>query len=950
MQVTVFSKKIGIKRALHILVSAICSVSLAFSPVGVSAFDNKYDEGFYSKNDILFYRPDACSATASDTTLSDTVVGSGSVGAYKNPVYDKGSAADPSAVFGDDGKFHVFATANVHLVSDNMSKWKKVDKGWNVKGAPSDAGGAKWAPDVIKIGQKWILTYTIPTGTSEYPGRGGPKIGYAVADSINGPFNFKDKFVLSYPYSIDSHLFQDDNGKIWMFWGGGAINVVEMTFDGSTLKVKGSPKQVLTKGGVGSSATIEGAWVSKHDGWYYLTYSQGHYKRTDGPPEYRVLVARSKTVDGPYSPNNSMKPILEGKGDIHFPGHHSMITDSSGSDWIVYHGYFKNNQSSRMLMIDKVTYKNGWPVVNDGNGPSSSKQQGSTASANTDDDSGTGGSNISIFGDSLTVGMKSQGDLQKKLSDAGWNVQTVTAKGGGNIAWARDQLKKDNVKKAVSKSDTVVIAMGTNADDNPKKQVEGIVKEIRDISPDIAIYWVNIFTPKKNAYRDNMNKILKTKSNSLSFTVIDWYSEVKDKTNYYEFIPNNIHHTALGYQRKSEFIVNSLAQLSGNQEDSPSLDTVVSDSTSGSNATCCSEVGGTIISDVSLVGRDNAEKVFNFLTGADESNLKLSTNGNRPLNPVQAAAFIGNFAQESGIDPKSVNSIGATGIAQWLGGRKQGLIALSNPMTLGTQLQFLKTELEGSEKAIIAHADFKNAKDVTDVARATVAVRKIYERPGAAEANDTNRIAQATQALNDFGSGTPTASGVTTPVLSSSSCGGTTTNADLGPGQGDFTDSGEINGWNIVQANSILTDKEFGDSMVNSGRCAAIVARVFGASGYGNWNNGRFGTTNAYAASMWYQYYKTSVAHADRNPKKGSWLYYEHSPTSEKDAGHVVIYLGNNKILNDGQIVNADFVEKNWGLKYLGWIDPTEAGFTAKKRTASELHNLMDGYKKTWSI
>ena len=142
---------------------------------------------------------------------------------------------------------------------------------------------------------------------------------------------------------------------------------------------------------MGSTATVEGAWVSKHDGWYYLTYSQGHYKRSNGPPEYRVLVARSKTVNGNYTPDNSMKPILEGKGDIHYPGHHSIITDASGTDWIVYHGYYKNEQNTRSLMIDKISYQNGWPVINGGNGPSSSQQTGSTGGVTNTSGSVSGG-------------------------------------------------------------------------------------------------------------------------------------------------------------------------------------------------------------------------------------------------------------------------------------------------------------------------------------------------------------------------------------------------------------------------------------------------------------------------------------------------------------------------------------------------------------------------------
>ena len=146
-------------------------------------------------------------------------------------------------------------------------------------------------------------------------------------------------------------------------------------------------------------------------------------------------------------------------------------------------------------------------------------------------------------------------------------------------------------------------------------------------------------------------------------------------------------------------------------------------------------------------GNDNAEKVFNFLISTP-----LSTNDNKPMNAVQAAAMIGNFRQESGLDPKKENSIGAFGIAQWLGGRKTNLFKLDQPESLTTQLKFVVQELVGDEKAIMSHGDFR---DAADLEKATIAVRKTYERPGEAEANDANRIKRASEALDQFRGNVP---------------------------------------------------------------------------------------------------------------------------------------------------------------------------------------------------
>jgi arabinan endo-1,5-alpha-L-arabinosidase len=350
---------------------ALCASLLFSSTAGA------IDEQFYSGNDILYYNPDSACAPTEPT------IGTGSVGSFSNPVY-KGSAPDPSIITGDNGMHYVYATGGVLLESKDMSNWKKIDNNWKLKGAPNEAGGAKRAPDVAKVKDKYILTYTIPTGTTEIPGGGNPQIAYAIGDSAGGSFTYKGKLAVSYSYSIDSQIFVDDDGTPWLFWGGGEIYAAKLRFTGSELKIDGTQKKLLTKGGVGSDVTIEGAYVIKRDGWYYLTYSQGRYDVKSGTPAYRVLVARSKTVNGDYTPNNSMRPILEGKAPIIYPGHHSITTDTTGTDWIVYHGYFNGERNTRSLNIDKITYDSeGWPVVNGGNGPSSAPQTGSGGVAGT---------------------------------------------------------------------------------------------------------------------------------------------------------------------------------------------------------------------------------------------------------------------------------------------------------------------------------------------------------------------------------------------------------------------------------------------------------------------------------------------------------------------------------------------------------------------------------------
>jgi len=59
-------------------------------------------------------------------------------------------------------------------------------------------------------------------------------------------------------------------------------------------------------------------------------------------------------------------------GNDHFTGtgHNSeIVTDDSGEDWILYHGYDKASPGGRMLFLDRVHWIEGWPRI-DGDSPS----------------------------------------------------------------------------------------------------------------------------------------------------------------------------------------------------------------------------------------------------------------------------------------------------------------------------------------------------------------------------------------------------------------------------------------------------------------------------------------------------------------------------------------------------------------------------------------------------
>jgi hypothetical protein len=111
----------------------------------------------------------------------------------------------------------------------------------------------------------------------------------------------------------------------------------------------------------------------------------------------------------------------------------------------------------------------------------------------------------------------------------------------------------------------------------------------------------------------------------------------------------------------------------------------------------------------------------------------------------QAAGFVGNFWQESRLNPNAVNQkSGAIGIAQWLEPRKTQLLKKNNPYSLQTQLDFVWEELNSTEKNAYILIKASNT-----VEQSTYNIRKHFERPEESKANDTARLAIAKKILNN---------------------------------------------------------------------------------------------------------------------------------------------------------------------------------------------------------
>ena len=168
-------------------------------------------------------------------------------------------------------------------------------------------------------------------------------------------------------FSIDQ-FYIEDNGKKYLIWGSyNGIYMIELTDDG--LRVKPGAQKVQLVGNL-----TEASYVYKRDGYYYLFGSTGTCCE-GANSTYQVIYGRSDKLEGPYVNksggrmlDNQSETLIEGDDFVAGPGHNAeFVVDDNGDTWIPYHGYLRDNEGlGRVVFIDKVQWKDGWPYVEGG--------------------------------------------------------------------------------------------------------------------------------------------------------------------------------------------------------------------------------------------------------------------------------------------------------------------------------------------------------------------------------------------------------------------------------------------------------------------------------------------------------------------------------------------------------------------------------------------------------
>ena len=253
---------------------------------------------------------------------------------------------------------------------------------WRVAGAvfqkrPAWSVGNYWAPEIAEDRGRFYIYYTAKK-------KDGPLcVAVATARRPQGPYTDHGPLVCQEVGSIDGFHIRDERGQRYLLWkeDGNSKSVPtpiwaqRLSPDGTRLV---GEKQELIRNdqawekhaSLPYGDLVEGPALVRRGEWFYMFYSGNFCCAREC--NYQIGVARSRKLLGPWE-KNPANPIMTGNDAFKCPGHGTVVSDTRGRDYMMYHAMDAKDfvYVGRQAMLDEIRWgANGWPTINGGRGPS----------------------------------------------------------------------------------------------------------------------------------------------------------------------------------------------------------------------------------------------------------------------------------------------------------------------------------------------------------------------------------------------------------------------------------------------------------------------------------------------------------------------------------------------------------------------------------------------------
>ncbi|WP_152600193.1 glycoside hydrolase family 43 protein [Cellvibrio mixtus] len=237
--------------------------------------------------------------------------------------------------------------------SSDLVNWTRHERVLDIKEV-SWAAYAVWAPSTIFANGKYYLFFSANNVLNDNQPGG---IGVAVSDTPTGPFrDALGKPLINKIHNgaqpIDQMVFRDDDGQFYIYYGGWKhCNVAKLSKD--LLSLEPFDDGEFFKEITPAKEYVEGSFMVKRNGIYYLMWSEGEWTAAD----YSVAYAMAKSPLGPFKRIGKIlqQDLTIAKG----AGHNSVVNIPGTDDWyIVYHRrpLNTNDGNHRELAIEHLYF------------------------------------------------------------------------------------------------------------------------------------------------------------------------------------------------------------------------------------------------------------------------------------------------------------------------------------------------------------------------------------------------------------------------------------------------------------------------------------------------------------------------------------------------------------------------------------------------------------------